>query len=428
MSLDSITERAPSAGPSAVKWVGAAVVALILWGVIYSQLVPFSEWVVSLTPVDPKSHFGEAISFFAYDTPKVLMLLTLVVFGMGVVRSFFSPEKTRALLAGKREGVGNVLAAALGIVTPFCSCSAVPMFIGFVSAGVPLGVTFSFLIAAPMVNEVALGLLFGLVGWKIALTYLGFGLAVAIVSGWIIGRLHLEHWLEEWVRNIRSGAIELPPETVTVVDRIRAGIEAVKDIVGKVWPWIIAGIAAGAFIHGYVPADLLATIMGRDTWWSVPAAVVIGIPMYSNAAGIIPVAEALLTKGAALGTVLAFMMSVIALSLPEMIILRKVLTIRLIAVFVGVVGTGILAVGFLFNALFQCSRPRLRPLCHDGRDGSEGGRQARHSSQHRKSDRLRGHCRLRNSLDARSRHRRQGGACGRLAEIGRPRPLVGGLR
>ncbi len=246
-----------------------------------------------------------------------------------------------------------MLAASLGIVTPFCSCSAVPLFIGFVSAGVPLGVTFSFLISAPMVNEVALGLLFGLVGWKVALTYLGFGLAVAIVSGWIIGRLHLEHWLEEWVRNIRSTAIDLPPEELTAVDRIKAGIEAVKEIVGKVWPWIIAGIAVGAFIHGYVPADLLASIMGRDAWWSVPAAVVIGIPMYSNAAGIIPVVEALITKGAALGTVLAFMMSVIALSLPEMIILRKVLTIRLIAVFVGVVGTGILAVGFLFNALFQ---------------------------------------------------------------------------
>jgi hypothetical protein len=353
MSLSTITERAPGAGPSTAKWVGGTIVALILWALIYSQLIPFSEWAVALAPVDPKSHFGEAISFFAYDTPKVLMLLTLVVFGMGVVRSFFSPEKTRALLAGKREGAGNVLAASLGIVTPFCSCSAVPMFIGFVSAGVPLGVTFSFLIAAPMVNEVALGLLFGLVGWKIALAYLGFGLAVAIVSGWVIGRLHLEHWLEEWVRNIRSGAIDLPPEEVTVVDRIKAGIEAVKDIVGKVWPWIIAGIAAGAFIHGYVPADLLASIMGRDTWWSVPAAVVIGIPMYSNAAGIIPVVEALLTKGAALGTVLAFMMSVIALSLPEMIILRKVLSVKLIAVFVGVVGTGILAVGFLFNALFQ---------------------------------------------------------------------------
>jgi uncharacterized membrane protein YraQ (UPF0718 family) len=229
----------------------------------------------------------------------------------------------------------------------------VPLFIGFVSAGVPLGVTFSFLISAPMVNEVALGLLFGLVGWKVALTYLAFGLAVAIVSGWVIGRLHLEHWLEDWVRNIRSGALDLPPEDLTVIDRIKAGIEAVKDIVGNVWPWIIAGIAVGAFIHGYVPSELLATIMGRGAWWSVPAAVLIGIPMYSNAAGIIPVVEALLAKGAALGTVLAFMMSVIALSLPEMIILRKVLTIRLIAVFVGVVGTGILAVGFLFNALFQ---------------------------------------------------------------------------
>ncbi len=352
MSLGSITEHALGARPSTAKWIGGTIAALILWSLIYSQLVPIAEWVVTLAQVDPKSHLGEAISFFAYDTPKVLMLLILVVFGMGVVRSFFSPEKTRALLAGKHEGVGNVLAASLGIVTPFCSCSAVPLFIGFVSAGVPLGVTFSFLISAPMVNEVALGLLFGLVGWKVALTYLVFGLAVAIVSGWIIGRLQLEHWLEEWVRNIRSGAIDLPPEEQSAVDRIKAGIDAVYEIVGKVWPWVIGGIAAGAFIHGYVPADLLASIMGRDAWWSVPAVVVIGIPMYSNAAGIIPVAEALITKGAALGTVLAFMMAVIALSLPEMIILRKVLTIRLLAVFVGVVGIGILAVGFLFNALF----------------------------------------------------------------------------
>jgi uncharacterized membrane protein YraQ (UPF0718 family) len=353
MSLNSITEHAPGTAPSTARWIAGTIAALTIWGVVYSLLVPFSDWVVASTRVDPGSHLGEAMSFFAYDTPKVLMLLTLVVFGMGVVRSFFSPEKTRALLAGKREGIGNVLAASLGIVTPFCSCSAVPLFIGFVSAGVPLGVTFSFLISAPMVNEVALGLLFALVGWKVALTYLAFGLGVAIVSGWIIGRLHLEHWLEDWVRNIRSGAIDLPPEHLTVIDRIKAGIEAVKEIVGKVWPWIIAGIAAGAFIHGYVPADLLASIMGRGAWWSVPAAVLIGIPMYSNAAGIIPVVEALITKGAALGTVLAFMMSVIALSLPEMIILRKVLTIRLIAVFIGVVGSGILAVGFLFNALFQ---------------------------------------------------------------------------
>ena len=342
-----------SKNSSTAKWFASTFAALILWGLVYSQLSPFSNWIVASLPVNPESHLGAAIAFFAYDTPKVLMLLTLVVFAMGLVRSFFSPEKTRALLAGKREGVGNVLSAGLGILTPFCSCSAVPLFIGFVSAGVPLGVTFSFLIAAPMVNEVALGLLFALVGWKVAVTYLAFGLGVAIVSGWVIGRLHLEDWLEDWVRNLRTTAADLPPESLTAVDRIKAGIDAVRDIVGKVWPWIIAGIAVGAFIHGFVPSDLLATIMGRGAWWSVPAAVLLGIPMYSNAAGIIPVVEALITKGAAIGTVLAFMMSVIALSLPEMIILRKVLSIKLIAVFVGVVGTGILAVGFLFNLLFQ---------------------------------------------------------------------------
>ncbi|WP_346731061.1 permease [Bradyrhizobium sp. 35] len=329
------------------------IVALLIWGAIYSQLIPFSDLLVALVAVDHDSPLGEALSFFAYDTPKVLMLLTLVVFAMGVVRSFFSAEKTRALLAGRREGAGNILAAALGIFTPFCSCSAVPMFIGFVSAGVPLGVTFSFLISAPMVNEVALGLLFGLVGWKVALTYLAFGLFVAIAAGWVIGKLHLEGWLEEWVRNLRGNVAELPQESLTAVDRIQAGLEAVRDIVGKVWPWIIMGIAAGAFIHGYVPSDLLASVMGRGAWWSVPAAIVIGIPMYSNAAGTIPVVQALLAKGAALGTVLAFMMSVIALSLPEMIILRKVLSLKLIAVFIGVVATGILAVGFLFNAFFS---------------------------------------------------------------------------
>lgn len=333
-------------------WLAAVAASVVAWFVVYAQLQPFSQWAVKQLPVAPGTHLAEALEFFIYDTPKVLMLLTLVVFAMGVVRSFFSPERTRALLAGKHEGVGNVAAASLGIVTPFCSCSAVPLFIGFVSAGVPLGVTFSFLIAAPMVNEVALGLLFALLGWKVAVAYLGFGLGIAIVAGWVIGRFHLEGWLEDWVRNVRSSAIDLPAETVTVVDRIKDGIEAVKDIVAKVGKWIILGIALGAFIHGYVPADLLASIMGRDAWWSVPAAVLIGIPMYSNAAGIVPVVEALLGKGAALGTVLAFMMSVIALSAPEMLILRKVLTAKLIAVFVGVVGTGILAVGYLFNLLF----------------------------------------------------------------------------
>ena len=325
---------------------------LVLWALLYSQLEPFSRGLVAVLGIAEGTRLHEAVAFFAYDTPKVLLLLVLVVFAMGVVRSFFSPEHTRRLLAGRREGVGNVLAASLGIVTPFCSCSAVPLFIGFVSAGVPLGVTFSFLIAAPMVNEVALGLLLGLVGWRVALAYLAFGLGVAIVAGWIIGRLRLEHWLEAWVREVRTAPADVQAESPTARQRIHAGLDAVRDIVGRVWHWVILGIAVGAAIHGYVPADLLATIMGNGTWWSVPAVVLIGVPMYSNAAGIIPVVEALLGKGAALGTVLAFMMSVTALSLPEMIILRKVLSLRLIAVFIGVVATGILAVGFLFNALF----------------------------------------------------------------------------
>jgi len=336
-------------------WHLGVVAFFGLWWVVYHQLIPFSEWVTALFPVDRHSHTGEAIAFFFYDVPKVMMLLALIVFAMGVVRSWFSPEKTRALLSGKREGVGNVMSAGLGILTPFCSCSAVPLFIGFVSAGVPLGVTFSFLIAAPMVNEVALVLLFGLVGWQVAVTYLLFGLGIAIVAGFVIGKLHLEGWLQDWVRDIHSGAnapVVAEDERLTMVDRYKLGVEAVREIFGKVWVWIILGIGMGALIHGYVPEDLMVRIMGADAWWSVPAAVVLGIPMYTNAAGVIPIVEALLGKGAALGTVLAFMMSVIALSLPEMIILRQVLTLRLIAVFVGVVGSGILAVGFLFNIIF----------------------------------------------------------------------------
>jgi uncharacterized protein len=329
-------------------WLLAAPV----WVVLYAALVPFADLAFGLTPLARGTRLGEAVWFFVYDTPKVLLLLTGVVFAMGIVRTFFSPEHTRALLAGRNEGVGNAMAASLGIVTPFCSCSAVPLFIGFVSAGVPLGVTFSFLIAAPMVNEVALGLLLAMLGWKVALTYLVFGLVIAIAAGWVIGRMNLESWLEPWVLKIHVGVAALPDLAVTWPDRIRSGIEAVREIVGRVWYWIIAGIAVGALIHGYAPDELLAAVMGKDAWWSVPAAVLIGIPMYSNAAGIIPVVEALLGKGAALGTVLAFMMSVIALSLPEMIILRKVLSVKLIAVFIGVVATGILAVGFLFNLLF----------------------------------------------------------------------------
>ncbi len=339
--------------PAAWPWIAALVLAAVLWWLIYQSLSPLAEWLTGLLPVQRQSHTGDALAFFFYDVPKVLMLLTAIVFAMGVVRSFFSPERTRALLSGRGAGVGHVMAAGLGVLTPFCSCSAVPLFIGFVSAGVPLGVTFSFLIAAPMVNEVALVLLFGLVGWQVAATYLAFGLGLAIVSGFVIGALHVEGWLQDWVRDIQAGdAGAVEADALTMADRFRLGWDAVREIVGKVWIWVILGIGMGALIHGYVPEALMVTIMGADAWWSVPAAVVIGIPMYANAAGIIPVVEALLGKGAALGTVLAFMMSVIALSLPEMIILRQVLKLRLIAVFIGVVGAGILAVGFLFNAIF----------------------------------------------------------------------------
>ena len=325
---------------------------LAAWAAAYSALQPLSEW-LSFTALGLArgSHLGEAVAFFLYDTPKVLLLLTLIVFAVGVVRSFFTPERTRAILAGRRESVGNVLAALLGIVTPFCSCSAVPLFIGFVEVGIPLGVTLSFLISAPMVNEVALVLLFGLFGWKVAALYLATGLTVAIVSGFVLGRLKLERFVEPWVYESMQAEATFEVERLGFTGRVGKGLEAVREIVGKVWPWVLAGIAVGAGIHGYVPDGLLAGVMGRSAWWSVPLAVLIGVPMYSNAAGIIPVVEALLGKGAALGTVLAFMMSVIALSLPEMIILRKVLKPRLIATFVGVVATGIMLVGWLFNSI-----------------------------------------------------------------------------
>jgi uncharacterized protein len=329
------------------------IAAAAAWFIAFQALAPASEALTELLPVDRASRLGGALQFFLYDTPKVLLLLAGVVFVMGMVNSYFTPERTRVLLAERAEGVGNVLAASLGIVTPFCSCSAVPLFIGFVQAGVPLGITFSFLIAAPMVNEVALALLLGLFGCKIALLYLTLGLVVAILSGWVIGRLHLEAYLEDWVRRLPHVKVVTATGLAneTLAERVQAGFAAVREIVGKVWPYVVAGIAIGATIHGYVPQDFLAGIMGKGAWWSVPVAVLIGVPMYSNAAGIIPIVEALLAKGAALGTVLAFMMSVIALSLPEMVILRKVLKMRLIATFVGVVASGILIVGFVFNAV-----------------------------------------------------------------------------
>jgi len=335
-----------------LRWVAGIAIAAMLWAAAYAHLTEFADAVLRLLGLRRETAFGEALHFFFYDTPKVLLLLTGIVFVMGIVQTFFAPERTRALLSGKRMGIGNVLAATLGIVTPFCSCSAVPLFIGFLSAGVPLGVTFSFLISAPMVNEVALALLFGMFGWKVAALYLGLGLMVAIFSGLVIGQLKMERYLEDWVQAIQARAEHgYEGIAITWVERGEAGVAHIREIVAKVWPYIIAGIAVGAGIHGYVPQDFMASFMGKDVWWAVPAAVVLGVPMYSNAAGIIPIVEALIGKGAALGTVLAFMMSVIALSAPEMIILRKALKPRLIATFAGVVACGILLVGYVFNAV-----------------------------------------------------------------------------
>lgn len=338
--------------PAAIRLL-AGPVALMGWWLLYRQLQPLAQWLTfDRLQLTPTSHLGQAVAFFLYDTPKVLMLLVLVVFGVGVVRSFFTPERSRRLLAGRHAAAGTLAAALLGVVTPFCSCSAVPLFIGFVTTGVPLGVTFTFLLASPMVNEVALALLFGLFGWRIAGLYLALGLGLAVTAGWAIGALRLERWVEPWV--FASPATQGAAGDATPTSwrqRLDAGGEAVRDIVGRVWPYVVAGIAVGAGIHGYVPEDFMASFMGRQAWWSVPIAVLVGVPLYANAAGIIPVVQALLGKGAALGTVLAFMMAVIALSLPEMVILRRVLKLPLIATYAGLVAVGITLVGWVFNAV-----------------------------------------------------------------------------
>ncbi|MBI5474440.1 MAG: permease [Ignavibacteriae bacterium] len=329
-----------------------ASILLTAWLVAYWFLADAVDVLVyGFLKMDEGTHLTSAVYFFVYEAPKVLLLLVLVVFLVGIVRSYFSPERTRTILENKPLLLGNVFASLLGIVTPFCSCSAVPLFIGFVEAGIPLGVTFSFLIAAPMINEIAVVLLFGLFGWKVALVYVGTGLSIAILAGFVINKLKVERYVEDWVYSIRSQSIELQAQTVTFANRVQFGFDAVRDIVAKVWFYILIGIGVGAGIHGYVPADFMASVMGKSSWWAVPLSVLIGVPLYSNAAGIIPIVHALLEKGASLGTTLAFMMSVIGLSLPEMIILRKVLKLQLIFIFVGVVATGIVMVGYLFNAI-----------------------------------------------------------------------------
>jgi uncharacterized protein len=332
------------------KYILTHLFLLIVWWVIYSHLQALSTFITyTLLHIAHESSLGSTLEFFFYDIPKVFMLLGLIIYGVGLLRSFITPEKTRRFLVGKSEFVGNILAAMLGIITPFCSCSAVPLFIGFVSAGIPLGVTFSFLISAPMVNEIALILLYGLLGWKIAGIYLTTGLGIAIIAGLVISRLHPERYVEDWVKKIHLDPLAQQEIKMSWHDRILFAYSSVTDIFKRIWIYVLIGIAVGAIIHGYVPQSFMTLIMGANSWWSVPLAVLFGIPLYSNAAGIIPVVEALLGKGAAIGTVLAFMMSVTALSFPEMVILRKVLKPRLICIFILTVAIGITMIGYLFN-------------------------------------------------------------------------------
>lgn len=339
-----------------MNWNKKIIIPLLLlpvWYLAYHFLQPVTNWFIdTVLGLGKGAKLTETLRFFVFEVPKVLMLLALIIFFVGIVRSYFSPERTRKILEGKSTFTGNVLASTLGIVTPFCSCSAIPLFLGFVETGVPLGVTFSFLIAAPMINEVAVILLFGLFGWKTAFIYILMGWVIAIVAGWTIGKLKLEHWVQDWVYQTQLGEANNDEEKTTLAERIRFGYTAVKEIVGKVWIYVIIGIAVGAGAHGYVPQDFMVALMGKSAWYSIPLSVLIGVPLYSNAAGIIPIVSVLIEKGASLGTSLAFMMSVIGLSLPEMIILKKVLKLPLILTFVGIVATGIMIVGYLFNLIF----------------------------------------------------------------------------
>lgn len=326
------------------------ILLLPVWLVLYLNLAKIADFLVyTIFQMEKGSHLTNSIWFFIFEVPKVMLLLVLIVFVVGVIRSWFSPEKTRKALEGKSLFAGNVMASGLGIVTPFCSCSAIPLFLGFVEAGIPIGVTFSFLIAAPLINEVALILLAGLFGWKVALIYVFTGLSIAIISGFVLEKLKLQKYVADWVFQVKVNQAGFVEEKLTLENRLNAGREAVKEIVGKIWIYILVGIAVGAGAHGFVPDDYLARIIGEGNWYAVPLAILFGIPLYSNAAGIIPIVSVLMEKGVTLGTALAFMMSVIGLSLPEIIILKKVLKWQLIVVFVGVVAAGITLVGYIFN-------------------------------------------------------------------------------
>lgn len=337
--------------PFRVPFWATVVAGVALWLVAWFLALPASTWVTfDVLGLDPASQLGQAVAFFLFDVPKVLLLLTGIVTLVSFLRSYVSPVRVKEALAGRNAVVGTVAAALFGIVTPFCSCSAVPLFIGFLEAGVPLGVTFAFLVSSPMVNEVAIVLLWGLVGPELTIAYMLAGLAVAITAGLLIGRLGMERHVEDYVWKVRAGAAisEIPP---TLEERLREAWQSTRDIVGRVWPYILAGIGIGALIHGFVPEELVVQVGGSGNPLAVPALVALGIPLYANAAGTIPVIEALLGKGLPVGSALAFMMAITALSLPEMVILRKVMKPRLLAVFAGIVAAGIIAIGYLFNWL-----------------------------------------------------------------------------
>jgi uncharacterized membrane protein YraQ (UPF0718 family) len=321
-----------------------------LWPLLFYSKEAITNFLVfDLFGLPFETDLSNTLWFFVSVLLKISLLLVLVIFVAGIIRSFFSPEKTRKALEGKSLFAGNVFAGLLGIVTPFCSCSAIPLFLGFVEAGIPLGVTFSFLIAAPMINEVAVIMLFSLFGWKVGVIYVVTGLAIAILSGWVIGKMKLERWLQDWVLSARFGISQIENGQLTMDNRISVGVQAVKEIFSKIWLYLILGIAVGAIVHGYVPEDYLASLMGKSRWYSVPLSVLIGVPLYSCSAGAVPIASALIEKGVPVGTALAFMMSVIGISLPELIILKKVLKLPFILTFVGIIATGIMLVGYLLN-------------------------------------------------------------------------------
>lgn len=333
-----------------MKKIGLIISLLAAWTLLYINLEKITDLLVyNFMGLEKGTHLTESIWFFIFEVPKVMLLLVLIVFIVGLIRSWFSAEKTRKALEGKSLFAGNAMASGLGILTPFCSCSAIPLFLGFVEAGIPIGVTFSFLIAAPLINEVALVLLAGMFGWKVALIYVSTGLIIATLSGFVIEKLKMQKYVAEWVYQVKTNQPELTEEHLIIDDRIQIGFDTVNEIVGKIWIYILIGIAVGAGAHGFVPEDYLARIMGEGSWYAVPLAIMLGIPLYSNAAGIIPIVAVLMEKGVTLGTALAFMMSVIGLSLPEIIILKKVLKWQLIVVFIAVVAVGITTVGFLFN-------------------------------------------------------------------------------